>query len=140
MTLLSCFRYHPFYQEVSVMRKVLCILMVCILFLLTGCSGNTGNQGGKSGPVTITIWHDKEDAVIAVLQEAVKEATAEEAVLGVMTAWTDGALLARYANIPTVILGPDGENAHAHDEYIPVDQLSKTALIYALAAVDFCRS
>ena len=54
------------------MRKVLCILMVCILFLLTGCSGNTGNQGGKSGPVTITIWHDKEDAVIAVLQEAVK--------------------------------------------------------------------
>ena len=72
MTLLSCFRYHPFYQEVSVMRKVLCILMVSILFLLTGCSGNTGNQGGKSGPVTITIWHDKEDAVIAVLQEAVK--------------------------------------------------------------------
>lgn len=37
------------------MRKVLCILMVCILFLLTGCSGNTSNQGGKSGPVTITI-------------------------------------------------------------------------------------
>ena len=72
MTLLSCFRYHPFYQEESVMRKILCILMVGILFLLTGCSGNTGNQGKKNGPVTITIWHDKEDAVIAVLQDAVK--------------------------------------------------------------------
>ena len=54
------------------MRKVLCILMVCVLFLLTGCSGSTDPQGAKSGPVTITIWHDKEEAVIAVLQEAVK--------------------------------------------------------------------
>lgn len=54
------------------MRKVLCILMVCFLCLLTGCSGSTDPQGAKSGPVTITIWHDKEDAVIAVLQEAVK--------------------------------------------------------------------
>ena len=54
------------------MRKALCILMVCILFLLTGCSGSTDPQEAKSGPVTITIWHDKEEAVIAVLQEAVK--------------------------------------------------------------------
>ena len=54
------------------MRKVLCILMVCVLFLLTGCSGSTDPQEAKSGPVTITIWHDKEEAVIAVLQEAVK--------------------------------------------------------------------
>lgn len=55
------------------MRKALCILMVCLLFLLAGCSGNTDQRGEKSGPVTITIWHDKEDAVIAVLQEAVKD-------------------------------------------------------------------
>lgn len=54
------------------MRKALCLLMVCMLFLLSGCSGDTANQSGKSGPVTITVWHDKEDAVIAVLEEAVK--------------------------------------------------------------------
>lgn len=65
--LLSCFRFHPSYQEETVMRKVLCLMLVCILFLLTSC---TGSQEAKSGPVTITIWHDKEDAVIAVLQEA----------------------------------------------------------------------
>lgn len=52
------------------MRKVLCLAMVCILFLLTGCSGGTG--GSQNGPVNITVWHDKEEAVIAVLEEAVK--------------------------------------------------------------------
>ena len=51
------------------MRKVLCLLMVCVLCLLGGCSSKPDT---KSGPVTITIWHDKEDAVIAVLEEAVK--------------------------------------------------------------------
>ena len=51
------------------MRKVMCLLMVCVLFLLTGC---TGGQEKTGGPVTLTVWHDKEDAVIAVLQEAVR--------------------------------------------------------------------
>lgn len=50
------------------MRKALCLLLTGILFLLTGCTGATENQA--AGPVTITIWHDKEDAVIAVLEEA----------------------------------------------------------------------
>lgn len=54
------------------MRKVLCFMLVCVLLLLTGCSGSPDGVSGKSGPVTITIWHDKEEAVIAVLEEAVK--------------------------------------------------------------------
>lgn len=52
------------------MRKALCLLLVGMLFLLTACTGTNGNQA--SGPATITIWHDKEDAVIAVLKEAVQ--------------------------------------------------------------------
>lgn len=54
------------------MRKVLCFMLVCVLLLLTGCSSSPEGVSGKSGPVTITIWHDKEEAVIAVLEEAVK--------------------------------------------------------------------
>lgn len=54
------------------MRKVLCFMLVCVLLLLTGCSGSPDGVSGKSGPVTITIWHDKEEAVIAVLEETVK--------------------------------------------------------------------
>lgn len=53
------------------MRKVLCFMLVCVLLLLTGCSSSPEGVSGKSGPVTITIWHDKEEAVIAVLEEAV---------------------------------------------------------------------
>ncbi len=41
------------------MRKSLCLL-------LTGCSGDSGGRDGNSGPVALTIWHDKEPAVIAV--------------------------------------------------------------------------
>ena len=55
------------------MRKSLCLLLICILLLLTGCSGDSGGRDGNSGPVALTIWHDKEPAVIAVLEEAVQE-------------------------------------------------------------------
>ena len=52
------------------MRKVLALfLMISLVFTMTGCSQK---ESATSGPVTITIWHDKEDAVIAVLEEAVK--------------------------------------------------------------------
>ncbi|NLV58509.1 MAG: extracellular solute-binding protein [Clostridiales bacterium] len=54
------------------MRKFVCALMAFSLLLLAGCSGNQTNQAGQSGPVTITVWHDKEDAIIAVLEEALK--------------------------------------------------------------------
>lgn len=53
------------------MQKVLCMLLT-LLFLLSGCSRDHANKGGQFGPVSITIWHDKEEAVIAVLEEAAK--------------------------------------------------------------------
>lgn len=38
--------------------------------LLTGCStGTTSSTSADDGPVTITIWHDKEDEVAQVLQD-----------------------------------------------------------------------
>ena len=52
------------------MRKVIALLLlICLIFTMTGCSQK---ENTASGPVTITVWHDKEDAVIAVLEEAVK--------------------------------------------------------------------
>lgn len=54
------------------MRKVLCLLLVAVLLILSGCSSNAPAKpdAAASGPVTITVWHDKEDAVIDVLTEA----------------------------------------------------------------------
>ena len=50
------------------MRKALCCLLVLFLFLLGSCSSPDPAQKA-SGPVTITVWHDKEDPVIEVLTE-----------------------------------------------------------------------
>lgn len=51
------------------MRRILCCLLVLVLLLLGGCSpaGTKQTDGTTSGPVTITVWHDKEDPVIEVL-------------------------------------------------------------------------
>ena len=56
----------------------------------------------------------------------------------VFPAWTDGALLAREAGIPTVIWGP-GELALAHspDECILIDDVTAAARLYAAAARRF---
>lgn len=51
------------------MRKGLCFMLIFIFILLTACSDNSEHT---DGPVTITIWHDKEDAVISVLTEALR--------------------------------------------------------------------
>lgn len=50
------------------MRRLIAgLLGLCLTVpLLAGCSGKAGEE--KDGPVTITIWHDKEDEVAAVLQ------------------------------------------------------------------------
>ena len=52
-------------------RLIAGFLSVCVAvsLLMTGCSsGGTGNASQTDGPVTITIWHDKEDEVAQALQ------------------------------------------------------------------------
>ena len=52
-------------------RLIAGFLSVCVAvsLLMTGCSsGGTGNVSQADGPVTITIWHDKEDEVAQALQ------------------------------------------------------------------------
>ena len=54
------------------MKKTVSIILLLVLVLsLTGCGSQ--QETTTAGPVTITIWHDKEETVIAVLEEAVKE-------------------------------------------------------------------
>lgn len=52
------------------MKKALCLLSAALMLLLTGCSDK--GAGKVSGPVTITIWHDKEEPVIEVVSKALK--------------------------------------------------------------------
>ena len=49
---------------------------------------------------------------------------------------TDGNILIS-AGIPCVILGPDGGNIHAKNEYVKIKSMIEIAKIYALTAMDF---
>lgn len=51
------------------MKKLLCLLLAVITVVLSGC---TGGKKDENGVKTVTIWHDKEDDVIAVLENALK--------------------------------------------------------------------
>ena len=53
-------------------------------------------------------------------------------------AWTDGALLATFAGIPTIVLGPgDLADAHSPRESISVAELEEGAQIYAALALEW---
>jgi acetylornithine deacetylase/succinyl-diaminopimelate desuccinylase len=66
--------------------------------------------------------------------------TGEEATPIAFPAWTDGALLAAFAGVPTVILGPgDLALAHSPRESVPLSEIQQAARIYAAAALLFCR-
>jgi len=51
--------------------------------------------------------------------------------------WTDAALLAG-AGIPTVLVGPAGEGAHAAVEWVDLESAARCAEIYVAVARDFC--
>ena len=52
--------------------------------------------------------------------------------------WADSALLGE-AGIPTVLLGPRGEGAHAAVEWVELDSLERCADVYMAVAAEFCR-
>lgn len=76
---------------------------------------------------------------------AVAAAEARARVLGArgeftsFPAWTDGALIAGFGGVPTIVLGPgDLALAHAPAEAIPVAELEAAARLFAALAVGFC--
>ena len=93
----------------------------------------------KEGYLHLPFETPDDHPVVTSLQAAYKTATGEDAVIGSAPYWTDGGLLANYGpKYPCVIMGPDAPNAHTNEEFIAVASLPKTALIYALAALEFC--
>lgn len=94
----------------------------------------------KEGYVHEPMYTELDDPLVLQIRESVTEVLETEPVMSFFPAWTDGGLLRSYGNIPTVVLGPGLiECCHALNEYIPVEHLKKSAMIYALTAVDFCK-
>jgi acetylornithine deacetylase len=78
------------------------------------------------------------DPIVQAVQAAAASVLAQPIDPGGVSFWTDAALLAA-AGIPTVVCGPSGAGAHAAEEWVDLQSVEQAALIYAQAALDFCR-
>jgi acetylornithine deacetylase len=78
------------------------------------------------------------DAAIVALAHQAAADVGRPGKLDGLDSWHDGATYTR-AGVPAVCLGPGAiEVAHTIDEYVPVDDLVRTAQALALVAIRFC--
>lgn len=78
-----------------------------------------------------------EAAVVRAAAAARRAVCGDAGEFGAFPAWTDGALLASFGAIPTIILGPgDLSLAHSPREAVPVAEVEEAAAIYARTALE----
>jgi len=81
----------------------------------------------------------EDEKIVQLLQQTLVAVTGKETSIIGLPYWTDGALLAQLASIPTCIFGPgDIGVAHSADEYISVEDVLDSAEIYRSIAERFC--
>ena len=97
-------------------------------------------SGGMATLEHVALKTEADHPVAESATNAIQELYGSLGEPGDFPAWTDGALLAEFGGIPTVILGPGNlQLAHSPREAIEVDQVLEAARLYALAALEFCR-
>ena len=95
--------------------------------------------GGMATMEHVALETAEEDPVIEAASEARRQVCGAVGELGAFPAWTDGALLARFGGIPTIVMGPgDLAVAHSPRESVAVDQVLEAARLYAVTALEFC--
>jgi len=81
----------------------------------------------------------RDEKIVQLLQQTLVEVTGKQAPIIGLPYWTDGAVLAELASIPTCVFGPgDIGVAHSGDEYISVEDVLDSAEIYRSIAESFC--
>jgi succinyl-diaminopimelate desuccinylase len=75
-----------------------------------------------------------DEPVVRAVQQATREVLGHTPELAVSGPANESYLL-NGLGIPTCIIGPEGEGAHAADEYVVVDSLFEAATLYARAAL-----
>lgn len=89
------------------------------------------------GPITI----DSKHPVVKAAQRAMQDFELASDGLIIFPAWTDGALLSREANLPSIIWGPgELDIAHTPEESIKLEDVSTAAELYAAASLYFTGS
>ena len=79
----------------------------------------------------------EDELIVQVVRRQATALLGREPAIGSGSAWMDAALLSA-AGIPTVILGPGGEGAHAVVEWADLDQLERCSEILLKVIEEFC--
>ena len=94
--------------------------------------------GGMATMIHGPLRIEREHALVKAAQKAFSDLGNQAGDLTVFPAWTDGALLSREANIPTIIWGPGELNtAHSPLENIRLADVHMAARLYAEAARNY---
>jgi acetylornithine deacetylase/succinyl-diaminopimelate desuccinylase len=95
--------------------------------------------GGMANLEHVALKTSPSEAIVDAVAVARRRVCGRTGELGAFPAWTDGALLAAFAGIPTLILGPgDLAVAHSPEESVETAQVIEAARIYAVAGAEFC--
>jgi acetylornithine deacetylase len=76
--------------------------------------------------------------IVRTLAQAATEVLGEKPKFAGQNPWMDAALLAA-AGVETVVFGPAGAGAHAHEEWVDIDSLVTLAEILAGTAINYCQ-
>lgn len=97
--------------------------------------------GGMATMEHVALKTAVDDPVAKAAAAARRRVCGAVGEIGAFSAWTDGALLAEFGGIPSVVMGPgDLAVAHSPRESIEIDQVMEAARLYAVAALEFCRT
>ncbi|MFC7081550.1 M20 family metallopeptidase [Halorussus caseinilyticus] len=92
------------------------------------------DPGIKYGPYVT----DEDHELVGALQDATREVAGVDPELGYFASVGDFNYLGDRAGLPTVIVGPDGENIHGAGEFVYTDEVVEVAEIVTEAAAEFC--
>ncbi len=94
--------------------------------------------GGMASLEHVALVTPAGHPLVRAAAEARDEVCGSPGELTTFPAWTDGALLAEFGGIPSMVLGPgDLALAHSPSESVAVEELEQAARIYALSAIGF---
>ncbi len=80
---------------------------------------------------------DVDEPIVQLLQETAQDHLKRDVPLIGTTFWMDAALFSEHG-IPTVVLGPHGEGAHAKVEWVDLESIQQCVDIYTGVIAEFC--
>jgi acetylornithine deacetylase/succinyl-diaminopimelate desuccinylase-like protein len=81
---------------------------------------------------------DQEHTVVSNFQDVCTNVMGEPLPIGCKPFVDDGNTFSALKNIPAITHGPNAKGAHTVNEEVPIAELERVALVYALTAISFC--